>query len=1516
MDGTIKGLTVIINGDATKLSKAMRDARAEAGLLRGQLASVGKLMEFNPGSTELVRQKQRLLGEAIAANSRAYTRYQQAHAAYSGRLSSLTEAEMAQFRKLESEMLRNRVEFQNLARQATAFGAAAPAGMIAAGNAARSMSEGMRTFSNYALGASAAAGLVGAYAIKAAKDYEYAFADVRKTIEATEAEYAALSDAVIEMSLVRPAGAEDIAYIMSLGGQLNIATQHLEKFAGTIADLDVATNMDLESASLDVARFMNITGTAQGNVDRLGATIVDLGNNSATTEADIMAMAMRIAGTGSSLGMTAAEVLGVATSLSSVGIQAEMGGNAISTIMRRIDRDVQTNSSTLDTWAATAGMSAQQFKSLWTSDVTQGLIAVIKGMGQFQDEGGSLTLLLDDMNISYMRQVDTMMRMAQAGDMANSLITRSNNAFAENSALAREVSQRYETNEAKLQMMANAAQAAAIAFGNELLPSFRDVVVGATDLLQAVASLDSGTKDTIVTAGAAVVGFGLFTKTVQTGAGVIGFWINGIGTAATAVSGWSQKVAAAAAAETVLAEAQAAGTAAQAASTASKYGAAASETALTAAKGAHTAATVANTAATGANTAATAAQVTAHGAATASSTVLTGALGRLAAALFGTQAAALGLAGVAGALLVAGIAVTAAAMAKASEESREYTAASNELRDALDAAKAKYAETALTCREGSAELARAKAELDEAQAAWDNGAESVAEMNDRLAEQAEAWAETREQMAQATREADSQAGSILAAADGLAEAMAAMEAGPEKTATVLALVDALNEKVPELGLAYDASADALNRNVEAVQALAEAEARRVMGEQARTNYNEAYAERARQMADLAEIEATLRQEGIDLAAAEQGLYTSFAGANSQIEGTAKSAHVCSGDMLELIGTYRELKGSVAETEAELQKNLDIMAEAASVEEAGAEAYRLMAEEGLSLSEAVDRVSGSLDKELVAQAAAAQAEEQAAVQAQAQAQAEEELSKEIQKVADELTELSAKNSAFGAFMADSRISTEALAEAMEASGMKVADLEKRLEEFAENTADAMERIEFPDDAIDASGMMGNLEANYAVAERWGEAMTSLYDRHGGEASAAFLSYMENLGYEYTPLVEEFAAMSDEAWDRYIEQYNENIRLGHENALIGFRDFAGQFNSENIAVTELLASVWSTVGDEAVQGFTNAIVALGPESAEVLAGLSAMSETELTQYVATWQQAGWQSKEDFLAAMSGVSEDAASAAAAARAAVDGELGRMEASAAEKSEKVQSVIVRAASDAEGKMGSAVESGITRPLYDRLDGAAGEASSKGEATGAKYGSGISSSAPAVRSSAAALVAAAAASLASGAARGRTAGYNIGSGVASGMDSATRLVRDAAARMVAAAAAATNKKAEINSPSKLFRRIYMQVPEGAAQGIDRGAWRVVRSMEALVDSAAGVPLAPALRSAAAAPDGAWAALALASPAASAAAGLRGGEGAPVTVVDNRSTTVVNGVTYDDGTAVYDAVGRVFRAARIKRRRG
>jgi len=69
------------------------------------------------------------------------------------------------------------------------------------------------------------------------------------------------------------------------------------------------------------------------NTERLASTIVNLGNNLATTEAEINNMALRIAGAGKVIGLTEPQVLAWAGALSSVGIEAQMGGSAISRMM-------------------------------------------------------------------------------------------------------------------------------------------------------------------------------------------------------------------------------------------------------------------------------------------------------------------------------------------------------------------------------------------------------------------------------------------------------------------------------------------------------------------------------------------------------------------------------------------------------------------------------------------------------------------------------------------------------------------------------------------------------------------------------------------------------------------------------------------------------------------------------------------------------------------------------------------------------------------------------------------------------------------------------------------------------------------------------------------------------------------------------------------------------------------------------------------------------------------------------
>ena len=104
-----------------------------------------------------------------------------------------------------------------------------------------------------------------------------------------------------------------------------------------------------------MARFANITQMSQGDFGRLGATIVDLGNNFATTEAQIVEMALRLAGAGDLIGLTEAEILAIGTTLSSVGIRAEAGGTAFSRVFAEMQKAVQSGSKELDTFDQIVG---------------------------------------------------------------------------------------------------------------------------------------------------------------------------------------------------------------------------------------------------------------------------------------------------------------------------------------------------------------------------------------------------------------------------------------------------------------------------------------------------------------------------------------------------------------------------------------------------------------------------------------------------------------------------------------------------------------------------------------------------------------------------------------------------------------------------------------------------------------------------------------------------------------------------------------------------------------------------------------------------------------------------------------------------------------------------------------------------------------------------------------------------------------------------------------------------------
>lgn len=62
---TIKGLTVEIGGDTTKLGKALKDVESKSRSLSKELGDINKLLKLDPGNTDLLAQKQEVLAAAV-----------------------------------------------------------------------------------------------------------------------------------------------------------------------------------------------------------------------------------------------------------------------------------------------------------------------------------------------------------------------------------------------------------------------------------------------------------------------------------------------------------------------------------------------------------------------------------------------------------------------------------------------------------------------------------------------------------------------------------------------------------------------------------------------------------------------------------------------------------------------------------------------------------------------------------------------------------------------------------------------------------------------------------------------------------------------------------------------------------------------------------------------------------------------------------------------------------------------------------------------------------------------------------------------------------------------------------------------------------------------------------------------------------------------------------------------------------------------------------------------------------
>lgn len=280
MAGTIKGMTIEIGGNTAPLEQALKDTNKEIKTTQKELNEVNKALKFDPTNTELLKQKQQLLGDQIGQTKTKLDALKQAQNQLDAEMKKGGNVNQEEYRKLEREIIATEGSLKKLTNEAKNCHpqlAKITEGLKKAGEVAGAVTQkianltvaGIKAMTTASIGAVTA---LGNMAIKAGQ-----LADDLNTLSATTG----LSTKQLQ----------EFAYASDL---IDVSTDTL---VGSLKKLTNNMNSakDGTGASAEAFKKLGISVTdAEGNLrnnnDVFNETIRALGNVANETERDALAM--------------------------------------------------------------------------------------------------------------------------------------------------------------------------------------------------------------------------------------------------------------------------------------------------------------------------------------------------------------------------------------------------------------------------------------------------------------------------------------------------------------------------------------------------------------------------------------------------------------------------------------------------------------------------------------------------------------------------------------------------------------------------------------------------------------------------------------------------------------------------------------------------------------------------------------------------------------------------------------------------------------------------------------------------------------------------------------------------------------------------------------------------------------------------------------------------------------------------------------------------------------------------
>lgn len=524
--GRIKGITVEIGGDTTKLQTALKGVNSEIKNTQAHLKDVEKLLKLDPGNTDLLAQKQKLLSDAVSETKDKLTTLKTAAEQANTALAN-GDISQEQYDALQREIIETEQDLKKLEEQAKQSDAALQK-IAANSEKLKTVGDNISSAGQKMLPVTAAVTGLGTAAVTTAANFESSMSQVQATMGVTKDAMSTVDGQSVNTmdtlsELAKKMGAETAFSAKECADALNYLalagydTQQMCDTLPTVLNLAAAGDIDLASASDMVTDAMSALGMGVDESTKMVDQMAKTASSTNTSVAQLGEGILTIGATAKSIKGGTAELNTALGILANNGIKGAEGGTHLRNVILSLQNPTDKAAAQMDALGVSVYDSNGNMRSL--NDILGDLNKSMDGMTS-ADKANIIATIFNKTDLASVNAL-----LANTGDTWDSL----QNSITNSAGAAQQMADTQLDNlQGQITILKSALEGLAISFGELLMPAIKQIVDWVQKFVDWLNSMDEGTKKVIVTVAllAAAIGPVLI---------VIGKVISAVGTIMTVV---------------------------------------------------------------------------------------------------------------------------------------------------------------------------------------------------------------------------------------------------------------------------------------------------------------------------------------------------------------------------------------------------------------------------------------------------------------------------------------------------------------------------------------------------------------------------------------------------------------------------------------------------------------------------------------------------------------------------------------------------------------------------------------------------------------------------------------------------------------------------------------------------------------------------------------------------------------------------------------------------------------------